>query len=76
MSRFIIKNNSLSSEVVDRKHISKESKEGFLQVVERYHISARKLAILVWQYITGFIFFNDGGYAAFEDEVVEKCEDQ
>lgn len=76
MSRFKIDKRSLSTEVVDRKHISKESKDGFVQVLERYHLSAKKLALLVWEYITGFIFLNDDGYAVFEDGAVEKCEDQ
>lgn len=60
-------------EVTDRKYI--DSKGVLHQVTACYHIAAGA-AHLFWEWITGFLFTDDGYCGMFEDGYMDKLNDQ
>ena len=64
--------NKKHTEISDLKIISGGKSN---QILEAYYISNNKHQ-RVWEYISGYVYFEDGLCPRFTDELVEKFEDQ
>lgn len=49
---------------------------GARNVVTRYYVTTRNVAVIVWDWITAFLFTKDGFGIQTKDGYIIKCKDQ